>query len=121
MDSALAKMIQGAAGTGAPTNPSSRYYGANTLEYVGHDGVAVRYLARRIVPQPGVYTSTQTYSVSEGDRIDNLSSKYLGDPLLYWMIADVNSVMDAESLTQTPGKNMQLPLATGVPPGARNG
>ncbi|SEB38791.1 LysM peptidoglycan-binding domain-containing protein [Terriglobus roseus] len=121
MDSALASMIQSAAGTGAPTNPSSRYYGAATQEYVGPDGVAVRYLSRRILPQIAVYSSTRTYTVQQGDRLDNLAAKFLGDPLLFWMIADANAATDAEALTEEPGIAIRIPLASNLPPGSRNG
>ncbi|WP_052200187.1 LysM peptidoglycan-binding domain-containing protein [Terriglobus sp. TAA 43] len=121
MDTALALLIQSAAGTGAPTNASSRYYGAATQEYVGPDGVAVRYLARRILPQAAVYLSTRSYTVVQGDRLDNLAAKFLGDPMLFWMIADANAATDAEALTEQPGHVIRIPLASSLPPGARNG
>ena len=35
-----------------------------------------------------------SYAVVDGDRIDNLAAKYLGDPMLYWMICDANGVTD---------------------------
>lgn len=121
MDNALAQLIQSASGTGAPTNASSRYYGAviNTLTLP--DGTEVVYLARRIVPQPSTYTSVQSYALVENDRLDNLSARFLGDPLLFWMICDVNNVFDPENLTSQKGRSIQIPLASAIPAGARNG
>jgi hypothetical protein len=114
-------MVAAAAGTGAPTNPSSRYYGAAVEFYTAPNGVQVAYLQRRILPQASIYTSLQTYAVSDGDRLDNLAYKFLGDPILYWMICDANSAVDPNLLTATPGYSIQIPLAAGIPPGARNG
>ena len=50
MDNALAAMWQAAAGTGAPANPNSRYYGFAVEQTTLPDGTQVAYLARRIIP-----------------------------------------------------------------------
>ncbi len=121
MDNSLATLIQSAAGTGAPTNVTSRYYGAVVNTYTPTAGPAVVYLARRIVPQPTVYVSVQNYVVVENDRVDNLSSRFLGDPLLFWMICDANVVADPDELTTQKGRSILVPLASAVPAGARNG
>jgi nucleoid-associated protein YgaU len=121
MDAAIQSMVVGAAGTGAPTQPSSRYYGATVEFFTRPDGVQVAYLRRRIIPQPQIYTSTQNYAIVEGDRLDNLSAKYLGDPLLFWTICDANGATDPDELTAQVGKTILIPLASGIPAGARNG
>ena len=121
MDKSLATLIQSAAGTGAPTNTSSRYYGAGINRYIPAGGIPVVYLARRIVPQPSVYVSVQNYVVVENDRIDNLSARFLGDPLLFWMICDANVATDPDELTAQKGRSILIPLASAVPAGARNG
>ena len=86
MDTALASLIQSAAGTGAPTNTSSRYYGGAINQYTQPDGTPVVYLARRILPQPSIYLSVQNYIVVENDRIDNLGRAFLGQR--FWMMRD---------------------------------
>jgi hypothetical protein len=121
MDASLSALISAAAGTGAPTLPSSRYYGAATLPWTLANGTAVRYLARRIVPQPTIYPATQGYVVADGDRLDNLSATFLGDPLLYWMICDANGSVDPDALTAQAGRAVLIPLSSNIPPGARNG
>ena len=121
MDSALAALITSAAGTGAPTSPSSRYYGAQTEPFTLADGTPVMYLARRIIPQAATYTATQSYVIVDGDRLDNLASRFLGDPLLYWMICDANGATDPDALTAQAGRTILIPVASGVSPGARNG
>ncbi len=121
MDSALSTLIRSAASTGAPTNQSSRYYGTAINTYTQPDGTAVVYLARRILPQPTVYVSVQNYAVVENDRIDNLSARFLGDPLLFWMICDANTATDPDELTLQKGRSILIPIASAVPAGARNG
>lgn len=121
MDSALAALITSAAGTGAPTSPSSRYYGAPTQQLTLPDGRVVMYLARRIIPQAATYPATQSYVIVQGDRLDNLANRFLGDPQLYWMICDANSAVDPDELTAEPGYSIEIPLAAGIPPGAQNG
>jgi len=121
MDNSLASLIQSAAGTGAPTNTTSRYYGAAINTYTPTIGVPVVFLSRRIVPQPSVYVSVQNYVVVENDRIDNLSTKFFGDPLLFWMICDANVATDPDEVTAQKGRSILVPLASAVPAGARNG
>jgi hypothetical protein len=121
MDPIVQSMVAAAAGTGAPTNPSSRYYGAMVEYYTPANGVPVAYLQRRIIPQANTYTALQSYSVSSGDRLDNLAYQFLGDPILYWMICDASGAVDPDRLTAESGTTIQIPLAAGIPPGARNG
>jgi nucleoid-associated protein YgaU len=131
MDPALAALITSAAGTGAPTLPSSRYYGTQTLPFKPPDGTPVMYLARRIVPQPAIYTATHPYVIVDGDRLDNLAARFLGDPLLYWMICDANGATDPDELTCAPtgtgagnaaaGRTIRIPATAGIPAGARSG
>jgi nucleoid-associated protein YgaU len=85
------------------------------------DGTPVMYLARRIIPQAATYTTTQTYVIVDGDRLDNLASRFLGDPLLYWMICDANGATDPDELTAQAGRTILIPVASGVSPAARNG
>jgi len=121
VDSALAALITSAAGTGAPTNPSSRYYGAAVEQFLLPNGTPVKYLGRRIIPQASTYTSTQTYVITDSDRLDNLAFRFLGDPILYWMICDANRATDPDELTGQSGRTIVVPLAASIPPGARNG
>jgi hypothetical protein len=121
MDQVVQSMVAAAAGTGAPTNPSSRYYGAAVEYSTGANGVQVAYLQRRIIPQASTYTSLISYSINDGDRLDYLAYKNFGDPILYWMICDANNAVDPDQLTAQPGVSIEIPLAAGIPPGARNG
>lgn len=121
MDNGLKALITAATATGAPVSMSSRYNGSAVLQMRGPGGVPVAYLAARLLPQPAVYTSTMTYRVRQGDRLDNLAARFLGDAALFWMIADANGAVDPWSLTVEPGRVLLIPLTAGIPSGARRG
>jgi hypothetical protein len=102
-----------------PTN--SRYYGTSTLTHVSPTGEAITYLTRRIVPQPGApnFATVAQHTVRQGDRLDLIAAKYLGDPLIFWLICDANGAIDPGDLVATPGKVLNITTPQGVP-GAPN-
>jgi hypothetical protein len=95
----------------------SRYYGSATLTYTAPDGEMISYLARRFVPQPGApnYSTVAQYSVMQGDRLDLIAARYLGDPLMFWLICDANGAIRPETLTETPGTILNITLPQGIP------
>lgn len=99
----------------------SRYYASSTLTYTDPSGNMVSYLARRIVPQPGApnYSTVATHTVKQGDRLDMIAAKYLGDPLMFWLICDANGAIRPNELMETPGKVLNITTPQGVP-GAPN-
>jgi len=99
----------------------SRYYGTSTLTYVSPTGESISYLARRIVPQPGTpnFATVAQHTVRQGDRLDLIAAKYLGDPLIFWLICDANGAIDPEELVASIGKVLNITTPQGVP-GAPN-
>ena len=97
----------------------SRYYGSSTLTYVTSTGETITYLARRIVPQPGApnFSTVAQHTVRQGDRLDLIAAKYLGDPLIFWLICDANGAIDPHDLVATPGKILNITTPQGVPGG----
>jgi nucleoid-associated protein YgaU len=95
----------------------SRYYGSKTLIYITADGQTVQYLARRIVPQPGPpnFATIAQHTVRQGDRLDLIAAKYLGDPLIFWLICDANGAIEPETLVATPGTVLNITTPQGVP------
>lgn len=94
---------------------SSRYYQTETAELKSADGRTIVYLRRRFVPPAEKFDLLQEHVVSEGERLDHLAAKYLGDPELFWRIADANSAMHPEELTQTVGRSLRITLPEGIP------
>jgi len=95
---------------------SSRYYGLPVLEYQAPDGSPIRYVKRRFIPQPSAFATLVSHSVQQGDRIDTIAARYLGDPLYYWRIADANlAVRPDDALVD--GKSVKIPLPATTPTG----
>ena len=102
----------------------SRYYGFSTLTFTtpsSQSGPAqsVSYLARRFVPQPGTpnYATVARHTVVQGDRLDLIAAKYLGDPLMFWLLCDANGALQPEELVATPGTVIAITMPQGVPGG----
>ena len=98
----------------------SRYYGFKTLSYTNPDSQAVSYLARRIVPQPGAsnFATVATHTVRQGDRLDLIAAKYLGDPLMFWLICDANGAIRPDQLLENPGQVLNITMPQGVAGGS---
>ena len=94
--------------------PNSRYLGIATSTLVASDGTTIAYVQRRFLPQPSQLVQLQQHSVVQGDRLDVLASKYLGDPQLFWRICDANGAMRPEDLVSTVGTVLRICLPAGT-------
>jgi nucleoid-associated protein YgaU len=74
---------------------------------------SIPYLARTLLPLPSTFKQQSTYTIQAGDRLDNLSAKLLGDPLLYWMLLEANGTSDPAALCAVPGRQIIVPAAVG--------
>lgn len=110
--------IQKAIELGAPTTgalPStSRYYriGTNTLALPG--GEPITYFYRRMLPDPANFALLRQYVVVQGDRLDNVTASFLGDPEQFWRLCDANRVMIPEEL-EVVGRTIDITLPEGIP------
>jgi len=93
-----------------PFDASSRYVntGIALLPQSG-DSPPIAYVKRRFIPQRRDIAIAAAVVISAGDRPDLLATRTLGDPLLYWRVADANAVADAADLTATPGARVLIP------------
>ena len=88
---------------------TSRYHDIETTKYNAPDGRKIVYLQRRFLPieQPTILTK---YTVTEGDRLDNITARYLGDPEQFWRLCDANNAMHPDELTSVIGQHINIPL-----------
>lgn len=93
---------------------TSRYFGIATQTLTTADGQVIIYLARRFVPSPDRFQLLQEYTVKQADRLDNIAAKYLGDPELFWRLADSNGAMRPEDLLLVVGRKLRITLPEGV-------
>jgi hypothetical protein len=94
--------------------PTSRYHGIETATLVLPNGQMIRYLRGRIVPPAERFLTLQEHIVTEGDRLDNLAAKYLGDPEQFWRICDANNAIRPDELTEQTGQRIRITLPEGI-------
>jgi hypothetical protein len=96
---------------------SSRYYSTGTAQYIAAVGRIMPYLLRRFVPSADRFTLLQEHVVTQGERLDNITATYLGDPQQFWRICDANNAMRPDDLTATIGRRLRITLPEGIPGG----
>jgi hypothetical protein len=94
---------------------TSRYYGIQTAQHEAADGRQVAYLRRRFIPPPERFDLLMEHVVTDGERPDNVTFKYLGDPEQFWRICDANAVLRPEELTDTIGRRIRITMPAGIP------
>lgn len=95
--------------------PTSRYYGINTVVMKTENKEETVYLRRRFVPQSERFSLLQEHTVTQGDRLDNITNQYLGDPEQFWQLCDANNVLHPEELTEKIGFKIRITLPEGIP------
>ncbi len=94
---------------------TSRYYNIETASLETPAGKTIIYLTRRFVPSPDRFALLQVHVVTQGDRLDNITANYLGDPEQFWRVCDANAAMRPEALTETIGRSIRITLPEGIP------
>ena len=94
--------------------PNSRYQGIATATLTTPAGQVLTYVRRRFIAPPEQFRLLQEHTVVQGDRLDNIAAKYLGDPEQFWRIADANGSMRPEELTDLIGAKLRITLPQGI-------
>ena len=89
---------------------TSRYYSIETAVYSSPDGTEHPYKQRRFLPDPVAMQILAEVTVTEGDRLDNITAKSLGDPEQFWRVCDMNYAMNPAELTSEIGRRLNIPL-----------
>ena len=95
---------------------NSRYRDAAVLTTTV-DGQEVRYLDRRLLPDPSAMVAMRRREVTEGDRLDSIAAAEIGDPEMWWRVADANRAMNPDDLLTSTGRLLVIPMPLGVPGG----
>ncbi len=96
--------------------PTSRYHEVDVVSYEPDDGSsAVPHLARRFCPQTERFAVLYRVRATGTDRRDTLAAAHLGDPELWWQLADANGVIDPRLLTAPVGSVVLITTAVDVP------
>lgn len=95
---------------------TSRYSGAEIGTAVVGDGTGgrreVRYLRRRLPPDPQRLPVLALHPVVRGDRMDLIAARHLGDPTAFWLVADANGALDPDALVapEAEGTLLVIPV-----------
>jgi hypothetical protein len=84
---------------------TSRYYLLETATIRTPEGRDVVYKRRRFLPLVKQGAVLVEHTVTQGERLDNITARYLGDPELFWQLA-----MDPKDLTAEIGRKLRLSL-----------
>jgi hypothetical protein len=96
--------------------PGSRYHDVETAtrtvkDAAGRDRV-IAYKRRRIIPPQDDLPTLAEHRFAEGDRLDNVTDTYTGDPTLFWRLCDANAVLRPSDLEVT-GRVIRIAMGRG--------
>jgi len=115
MNDPVQMLIDAGAIPSTPFDAQSRYRGVPLAVWQPRaDDPPRAYVRRRFVPAPSRIAVAARHVVAGQDRPDLLAATHLGDPLLYWRLADANAVIDPHELTDTLGRLVAIPLPEGM-------
>jgi hypothetical protein len=97
---------------------NSRYYAIETIKTTLADGRVVAYKRRRFCPPGDSLATLSEVVVSQGERLDVITARSLGDPEQFWQVCDANDALDPEELTAETGRQLRIPIPQA--PGASN-
>jgi hypothetical protein len=94
---------------------TSRYYGIDIATFDLSDGRTVSYLRRRFLPDGNKAIVLAEHTVTQGERLDNVTARYLGDPEQFWLVCDANNAMRPDDLVAESqiGHVLTIPLPQG--------
>jgi hypothetical protein len=89
--------------------PASRYYPIENATTIWR-GRTVVYKRRRFLPQGHEMPLLVEVTVTEGDRLDIITARTLGDPEQFWRICDANNAMSPFELTRENGRTLRVAI-----------
>jgi hypothetical protein len=87
---------------------NSRCAGIGTATLSLPQGKTIIYLLRRFLPLAERFQLLQEHTVTQGERLDNITAQFMGDPTLFWRLCDANNAMRPEELIETIGRELRI-------------
>lgn len=91
---------------------SSRYYALDNATLASTDAQGKQrllvYKRRRFIPTDDTATLLVEHTVSDGERLDNITTRYMNDPTQYWRICDTNGAVRPTELTAQVGRVLRI-------------
>jgi hypothetical protein len=94
---------------------TSRYHRVKEGRLTLADGREVAYKMRRFLPRGDDMPLMAVVRSGQGDRLDLVAHRVLGDPTQFWRICDANDVMDPLELETEDGREIKIPIPQDLP------
>ncbi len=91
-------------------DPASRYHPLATVTRTEPDGRVLTYKRRRFLPRGRAMPVLTEVVTTEGERLDQIAARTLGDPEQYWRICDANDAMNPADLLRPAGRRVRVPV-----------
>jgi hypothetical protein len=88
---------------------TSRYYALDDASHTTANGRIITYKRRRFLPDGKNMPLLVEVTVTQGDRLDLITARTLGDPEQFWRICDANNTIDPSDLIE-PGRILRIPV-----------
>jgi len=95
--------------------PNSRYYSLETAQFTTPDDRIITYVRRRFLPSGETQPLLVEVTVTQGDRLDLITARTLGDPERFWRVGDANNAMNPFELTAESELGRTLRVAVPQP------
>jgi hypothetical protein len=91
---------------------NSRYYKIQDADITFKDDEGreqkLVYKRRRFIPPIEDTGTLVEHTVIQGERLDNITARYMGDPTLFWRICDANLIQKPDELTDEAGRLIKI-------------
>jgi hypothetical protein len=89
-------------------DPGSRYAALETATLTDGDR-PIAYKRRRFLPRGADLPLLTDTTVADGERLDLVAARTLGDPEQFWRVCDANDAMKPADLERS-GRNLRIPV-----------
>ncbi len=89
---------------------TSRYARIPTASLTDSSGREIAYIRRRFLPRSEDLPLLLLVTVTQGDRLDLIASRSLGDPEQFWRVCDASDAMNPVDLTVPIGRTVRVPI-----------
>lgn len=89
---------------------TSRYHNIETATMQTSGDREIIYLRRRLLPPATRSIAAAEHTVTQGERLDNITAQQLGDPEQFWRLCDANNAMQPDELTAEEGRRLIVPV-----------
>ena len=89
---------------------NSRYANLETATYTTSEGREIAYVRRRFLPRGEELTLLVEVEVGEGDRLDLITFRSLGEPEQFWQVCDANNALHPFDLTSEAGRVLRVAI-----------